>query len=80
MSNVTDLLAGKIIGAGRSTIAGCCGATVDRIDFRQLGRALAEVMRCYGAGRISEEEALLFARAHWALAALKAAGGGRKTR
>jgi hypothetical protein len=72
MNDVTDLLVEKIIGAGRATTGDCSGPTVDRIDFPQLTRALTDVMRSYRAGRIGEEEALLFARVHWALAALKA--------
>ena len=72
MNHVADLLALKMIETARTTMVDCGDATLGRIDYREMGRTLAGIIRCHVAGRISEEEALLFARAHWALAALKA--------
>jgi hypothetical protein len=62
----------RIIEAGRTTVSDCSDLTLARIDQREIGRTMAGIIRCLEAGRISEEEAILFARAHWALAALKA--------
>lgn len=75
MNRVAIRLAGKMMDAGSTTIRDCSAVTLDRIDLRSLGRALADVIRCHAAGRIDDEQALLFVRAHWALAALKASRG-----
>lgn len=72
MNRVAIRFAGKMMDAGSTTIRDCSSATLDRIDLPSLGRALGDVIRCRAAGRIDEEQALLFVRAHWALAALKA--------
>jgi len=62
----------KVMDIGRMTVSDCSTATLDGISLRGLACMLGSVIRCHDAGRISEEEALLFARAHWALAALQA--------
>jgi hypothetical protein len=72
MSRVAIRLAGKMMDAGSTTIRDCSSVTLDRIDLPSLGRELAAVIRCHGAGRIDDEQVLLFVRAHWALAALRA--------
>lgn len=75
MSRVVIRLSGKMMDIGSTTIRDCSSDTLERIDLPGLGRALADVIRCHAAGRIDEEQALLFVRAHWAMAALKASTG-----
>jgi hypothetical protein len=78
--NRNCLLAPEIIAAGRTIVGDCSDAVILGIDARELGRTLGGIMRSHAAGLVSDEEALLYARAHWALAALKAlrAPGARR--
>ena len=77
MTPASRLLAAMFVDAGMKTLGDCSDATINRIDFRTLSRTLGGVIRCHTAGLIGEEQALLFARVHCALAALKAHSEGR---
>lgn len=62
----------KLIKAGRGIVGDCSISIVLSLDTRALAHTLDDVVRCCNAGLIDEDQALLFARVHWALAGLKA--------
>jgi hypothetical protein len=58
--------------AGFETTGDCSPSTVAAIDAERLDRHLDGIANCCLAGRITEEQALLWTRAYWASAALLA--------
>jgi hypothetical protein len=71
MSQTTEIY-DKTLDAAQLALTGCSPATLQKLDHQNLETHIRSLSDQLTAGKIDEEEAMLRARMHGALAGLKA--------